>query len=71
MQDAALGEVVVSGEEVCAFAERAARLCKRRQRPLSVEEDPGPCRVQRCGWGGRGPSPLAVVAAKWRQGRTV
>jgi uncharacterized protein YbjT (DUF2867 family) len=67
VQDAGLRGIVVSGEEVCEFAEMAARLCKRRVRPLSASEDAGPRKVKRHGWGGEGPPLLAVVAALWRQ----
>lgn len=68
VQREAAASLAVSGQQVLAYAELAVRNAAKRTRPVSKQENLGPRRIQRCGWGG-GPPPLEVISQSLRQQR--
>ena len=60
-------DCTVDTGDVLRYAATARNLAARRVRPTSKQENLGPRKVIRHGWGGIGPSPLELTAQQMRQ----
>lgn len=68
MQGKHIEAVVVTGDQVTAYAALASGTAVKRMRPVSKQENLGPKRIARCGWGG-GTSPLEALSIQLRNQR--
>ena len=68
MQGKHIEAVVVTGDQVTAYAALALGTAVKKMRPVSKQENLGPKRIARCGWGG-GTSPLEALSIQLRNQR--
>lgn len=65
MQGKEIEAVVVTGEQVAAYAALASDTALKNMRPVSKQENLGPKRIERCGWGAGG-APLENLSIQLR-----
>ena len=65
MQGKDIEAVVVTGDQVAAYAALASGTALKKMQPVSKQKNLGPKRIERCGWGG-GTSPLEALSIQLR-----